>query len=200
MKLAVCLKLVPETTADIRIAPDGRALLLDGVEKVVNPYDEYALEAALRSKSLHRAPAMARILEYICLEHLAGRGEEIKEYNIAIEGLGRPADFDASRDSIVRVEVSRLRHRLAQYYDSEGAGDSVRIVLTESGYNPQFVRQAPATPVEPESAGVVPETAAIAENPKMRTWFDRRTWLAVAMAAILVVALILWALLRPEDF
>ena len=162
-----------------------------------DPSDKLAaLEAALRSKILHRAPAMARILEYICLEHLAGRGEEIKEYNIAIEGLGRPADFDASRDSIVRVEVSRLRHRLAQYYDSEGAGDSVRIVLTESGYNPQFVRHASATPVELESAGVVPETAAIAENPKIRTWFDRRTWLAVAIAATLVVALILWALLR----
>jgi electron transfer flavoprotein beta subunit len=48
MKIAVCLKCVPETGADIRVAADGRALRLDGVELIINPYDEYALEAALR--------------------------------------------------------------------------------------------------------------------------------------------------------
>ena len=54
-----------------------------------------ALEAVLRSKVLCHAPTMAKILKYVCLEHLAGRGEEIKEYNIAVEGLGRSPDFDA---------------------------------------------------------------------------------------------------------
>lgn len=48
MKIAVCLKLVPATTADIRVAADGKSLQLAGVEMVVNPYDEYALEAALQ--------------------------------------------------------------------------------------------------------------------------------------------------------
>jgi electron transfer flavoprotein beta subunit len=48
MKIAVCLKRVPSTTADLRPTPDGTALNLAGVEHVVNPYDEYALEAALR--------------------------------------------------------------------------------------------------------------------------------------------------------
>ncbi len=48
MKIAVCLKLVPATTADIRVAADGKSLQLGGVETVVSPYDEYALEAALK--------------------------------------------------------------------------------------------------------------------------------------------------------
>lgn len=156
-----------------------------------------ALEAALRSKILLHAPAMARILEYICLEHLAGRGEEIKEYNIAIEGLGRPPGFDTSRDSIVRVEVSRLRQRLARYYDTEGAGDSVRIVLTESGYNPQFVRQAPVALVEPESVGVAPQAVEPVENPKSPVSANGRKWLAIAVvAALVVVVVILSALMR----
>ena len=47
MNIAVCIKLVPDTTADIRVAPDGQALQLANVEWVINPYDEYALEAAL---------------------------------------------------------------------------------------------------------------------------------------------------------
>src|ERR1043165_6248415 len=48
MKIAVCLKLVPSTTADIRPSADGKSLQLSGVEMLVNPYDEYALEAALK--------------------------------------------------------------------------------------------------------------------------------------------------------
>ena len=49
MKIVVCLKLVPATTADIRVAADGSALQLSGVETVISPYDEYALEAALKT-------------------------------------------------------------------------------------------------------------------------------------------------------
>src|SRR5437868_4087127 len=48
MKICVCLKLVPATTADIRVAADGATLQLSGVEMLVSPYDEFALEAALK--------------------------------------------------------------------------------------------------------------------------------------------------------
>lgn len=51
MKIAVCIKLVPATTADIRVAPDGQALQLAGLETIISPYDEYALEAALQLRS-----------------------------------------------------------------------------------------------------------------------------------------------------
>lgn len=48
MKIAVCVKQVPSTTAVIRVAADGSRLELAGVETVVGPYDEYALEEALK--------------------------------------------------------------------------------------------------------------------------------------------------------
>ena len=48
MKICVCLKLVPATTADIRVAADGGSLQLAGLEMLVSPYDEFALEAALK--------------------------------------------------------------------------------------------------------------------------------------------------------
>jgi len=51
MKIAVCLKLVPATTADIRVAPGGREPLLAGVEMAVSFYDEYALATALRLRA-----------------------------------------------------------------------------------------------------------------------------------------------------
>jgi electron transfer flavoprotein beta subunit len=50
MKIAVCVKQVPDTEAKIRIRPDGRSIEEAGVNFVVSPFDEYAVEEALRLK------------------------------------------------------------------------------------------------------------------------------------------------------
>ncbi|MBI4161528.1 MAG: electron transfer flavoprotein subunit beta/FixA family protein [Acidobacteria bacterium] len=48
MRLWVCVKQVPDTETRIRIGPDGRCIDETGVNWIVSPYDEYALEEALR--------------------------------------------------------------------------------------------------------------------------------------------------------
>lgn len=48
MKTIICLKRVPDTAARIKIADDGRSIDPSGVKFVVSPYDEFAVEAALR--------------------------------------------------------------------------------------------------------------------------------------------------------
>jgi electron transfer flavoprotein beta subunit len=48
VRIAVCLKRVPDTTTKIVISPDGRSIDEAGVKFVPNPYDEYALEEALK--------------------------------------------------------------------------------------------------------------------------------------------------------
>ncbi len=50
MKIAVCLKRVPDTTTKIVIGADGKAIDESGVKFVPNPYDEYAIEEALKLK------------------------------------------------------------------------------------------------------------------------------------------------------
>ncbi len=45
-------------------------------------------------------------MEYIVGEMLAGRGDQIKGYNIAVEVLGRSEEFNGGVDPIVRVEGS----------------------------------------------------------------------------------------------
>lgn len=50
MKSIVCIKRVPDTEARIRVAGDGATIDASGVKYVVNPYDEFAVEAALRLK------------------------------------------------------------------------------------------------------------------------------------------------------
>jgi electron transfer flavoprotein beta subunit len=50
VKIVVTVKLVPDTNADKRIDPASKRLVRSGVETVLNPFDEYALEAALQLK------------------------------------------------------------------------------------------------------------------------------------------------------
>ena len=50
MKIVVCVKQVPDSETRVRVGADGRRVDLAGVSMVVNPYDEFALEAALQLK------------------------------------------------------------------------------------------------------------------------------------------------------
>ncbi len=50
MRIIVCIKRVPSTETRVRIGPDGKTLDPSDVEYILNPYDEYAVEEALRIK------------------------------------------------------------------------------------------------------------------------------------------------------
>jgi electron transfer flavoprotein beta subunit len=50
VKIAVCIKRVPDTEARIKIGTDGKSIDPNGVKFVLNPYDEYAIEEALQLK------------------------------------------------------------------------------------------------------------------------------------------------------
>lgn len=93
------------------------------------------------------------MLNYICTKYFEGEADQIKEYNIAVEALGRPPDFDQKRDSIVRVEAHRLRRRLSEFYEGEGASHRIRIVLPSGQYVPQFLTAdpSPGEVVEPDA-------------------------------------------------
>jgi electron transfer flavoprotein beta subunit len=50
VNIIVCLKQVPDTETQIKIAPDGKSIVQEGIKWVMNPYDEYGVEEALRIK------------------------------------------------------------------------------------------------------------------------------------------------------
>jgi adenylate cyclase len=93
-----------------------------------------ALQRILASRCFEQAERASDFLRFIVLQTLAGAGHRLKGYTIGIEVFGRPADFDAQSDALVRVEASRLRRRLVEYYAGEGAADPVRIELPRGGY------------------------------------------------------------------
>ena len=52
MNIVVCIKQVPDTT-DIKIDPQTNTLIREGVESIINPFDLYAIEEAVRLKEEH---------------------------------------------------------------------------------------------------------------------------------------------------
>jgi len=114
--------------------------------------EKLEVDILLASGIFSRAPNLAHLLKYVCDKYFDGAAEEIKEYNIAVEALGRRPEFDQKRDSIVRVEAHRLRKRLREYYESEGALHELHIEIPSGQYTPKFVL------VNHEGRGLAPGT------------------------------------------
>ena len=68
---------------------------------------------------------MKRFLQFIVEQTLAGHGQALKEYTIAVEVFERDESFDPTTSALVRVEAGRLRRTLKQYYLTHGRGDKV---------------------------------------------------------------------------
>lgn len=93
------------------------------------------------------------LLRHTVTEALGGRGDSLKESVLGVTVFGRKPGYDSDANSIVRVEFVRLRKKLEQYYEAEGANDSVRVVFPRGTYAPDFVR--PDSPAAPGFAGSV---------------------------------------------
>jgi hypothetical protein len=107
---------------------------------------ERALARVLNSSAFSGSNALQQILKFIVEKSLAGSVDEIKEFTIATQGLGRPQDFDPKADNIVRAQMHRLRQKLEEYYSQEGAGDAVRILVPSGHYIPEFQSTPSADP------------------------------------------------------
>lgn len=101
------------------------------------------LQAVLESGLFTRAPNLVHLLSYLCQKYFQGETSQLKEYTIGVEVFDRTVDFHQKEDSIVRVEVNRLRKRLKQYYETEGAGHVMQIDIPLGQYLPVFRRRPP---------------------------------------------------------
>lgn len=96
-----------------------------------------ALANILGSQVLKQPSRQADILRYLVIETLEGRERNLKAYTIGVDVLGRSADFDPSTDSIVRVEMNRLRKTLELYSAAAKPGDIV-IDIPKGQYRPHL--------------------------------------------------------------
>ena len=96
------------------------------------------IDRLVNSQVLHGSEQLCKLLRYLGEHALEKPGSPLKEYQIATEVFGRPADFDPQLDSTIRVQAGRLRVKLAEYYSTEGADDPVIVELPKGTYLPSF--------------------------------------------------------------
>ncbi|WP_437686097.1 hypothetical protein [Sorangium sp. So ce176] len=110
------------------------------------------LEQVVTSPVFGGSARQIRLLRFLVDEVLAGRGAELRAPLLATRIFDRPEGFDSTEDSIVRVEMSKLRRALERYYAASPTA-AVRIELPRGRYAP-VIAAGPAAPdpVQPRAS------------------------------------------------
>lgn len=146
------------------------------------------LERMLASRYFSQSHRLSSFLSYVVDQTLAGQEGQIKERTIGVEIFGRPADYDAASDSIVRVTAAEVRKRIAQYYQEPGHEDELRIVFIAGSYVPQF--QAPVSAKEETS----PIASPIDSVPVRQPPTHHRSWRSFAVSFLVAIVIVFGAM------
>lgn len=151
---------------------------------------EQALEKVLRAGIVRESSNLFLLLEWLGRKSLQNGAEPLKEYTIGVEALGKPSDYDPRIDPTVRVDIGKLRTKLKDFFQNEGANQPVHLEIPKGRYDVCYHRVAPPTPI------LFPVVSA---EPKPTTSSPKLYWLAAT--TVLAMSLIFFAgfkLARPS--
>jgi hypothetical protein len=107
------------------------------------------VDRLLHSKTFEGSEVHRRLLQYLAEKTLSGEADRLKEYTIGLEAFSKPPEYDPRRDSIVRLQVGRLRQKLSAYYESEANGTpGIMIRLPKGAFKLEFGPRHPHEPAE----------------------------------------------------
>ena len=120
--------------------PAQRAKLTDDtIFPTVDPNDRDAqLERLLRSKTFETSEVHRKLLQYLADKAISGEADRLKEYTIGLEAFGKPPSYDPKHDSIVRLQIGRLRQKLSAYYQEESPSDPIIVTLPKGAFKLTF--------------------------------------------------------------
>jgi hypothetical protein len=127
------------TVIEGNIPPHGEdhRILLDQVERI------------LHSEELRGSEVLRRLLRFLAEKSASGEADELKEYIVAIECLGKPASYDPRQNSAVRIQVGRLRQKLSDYYRAEGVDDPVIVDIPKGHFKLKYEFRDSFAPIVP---------------------------------------------------
>jgi hypothetical protein len=151
-------------------------------------------DRVVRSGPFRGSEILRHLLTYLAKRAAEGAAEPVRVREIATCVFGRSNDFDSQTDSIVRVHTGRLRSKLAEYYLTEGADDSIVISIPKGSYALSWrYRESSAKAVDPVlppqpllNAGRAPATPRIP--------YLQPILIGVALLLVAVTALVTWLL------
>jgi len=141
------------------------------------------VERITQSKAFRNADVLRHLFSYLADASLNGAADDLKEYTVGVDALGKPSSYDPRQESAVRMQVARLRQKLAEYYRTEGLEDPVIVDLPKGGFKVTFEPRPAAAPFEPIPAPEIPAAEPAAG------WSVREKVLAAGLAIAVVCAL-----------
>jgi hypothetical protein len=147
------------------------------------------LERLLGSRILQGSENLRAFLRFVVTKAVDNQDASLKEYTIATEVFGRSNNYDSRSDSVVRVQASRLRSKLQEYYATEGKHDKILIDLPKGHYAPTFTYIEGANG-SAASEVLTPEPAAIPAQQAV----GKNKWTGLAIAALALLSLALGVL------
>src|SRR4051794_1057810 len=95
------------------------------------------LDKIVASPTFANAERMRRFLRFIVEHALSSPDESLKEMTVGM-ALYAGKDFDPRTTAVVRVDATRVRAKLLEYYFSHGPSDPIIIDLPKGSYTPVF--------------------------------------------------------------
>lgn len=129
-----------------------------------------SIEAArvLDDLLFRRSPVQSRLLAFL-VERTLGKGKPPTQFEVAVDGLGKHDDYDIENDSYPRVQISRLRKNLENYYSRNLPNDGFAIALEKAHYRLQLVPIEKAVTVKNGSKQDAPLTKLVNAGRSVRT-------------------------------
>src|SRR5271168_1409662 len=121
------------------------------------------VERILRSDEFRSSQVLRRLLKFLAEKSALGEADQLKEYAVAIDGLGKPHSYDPRHNSAVRIQVGRLRQKLAEYYRTEGKHDEFVVDLPRGRF--KLTCEARCAMVEPTPTAPAPVPPPSEINP-----------------------------------
>src|SRR5579863_5845010 len=136
------------------------------------------VERIFQSKTFRSSDVLRHLLSYLVDASLAGTADDLKEYTVAVDALGKPSSYDPRQESAVRMQVGRLRQKLTEYYRTEGVDDPIVVDLPKGGFRVVF---------EPRKAAFdqIPVPEPVTEEIPSAGWRRREIVLAISLAIAL---------------
>ncbi len=98
------------------------------------------IQAIKLSGCLGQSQRQEKLFEFLLTESALQRHTDITQYKIAVDILGRSKDFDATSDSIVRVEMHRLRANLKKF---NAMSDDYELLIPRASYQVKVQEKGP---------------------------------------------------------
>jgi hypothetical protein len=93
------------------------------------------LDRILSSRTFRDRESLKHLLKYLVQRTLDGTADGLKEYSIGLDVFGKPDGYDPQADPSVRVQIGRLRRRLEEYYQAEGASNALLFQLPKRHFS-----------------------------------------------------------------